>query len=69
MCSVLDTCGTGFEHTLAGKGIEGRVWSLASPEDNTHFPMQRHSLIVNTTWKTADAIFSNGCYEEGEIVV
>lgn len=35
---------------------------------NTHFPMQHHSLTVNTAWKTANAIFSNGCYEEGEIV-
>lgn len=30
--------------------------------------MQHHSLTVNTAWKTANAIFSNGCYEEGEIV-
>lgn len=29
--------------------------------------MQRHSLIVNTAWKTANAIFSNGCYEESKI--
>lgn len=57
------------EHTLAGKGNRRVCPVLHQPSGlNTHFPMQHHSLTVNTAWKTANAIFSNGCYEEGEIV-
>lgn len=71
LCSVMpDTSGAGFEHTLAGKVREGCVPSLpALRTKRSFFPMQHHSLIVNTTWKTAHAIFSNGCYEEDKIVV
>lgn len=66
----LCACAAGFDHTLAGKGLEGCVLSLPALRTKHSFshaaplPHCQHSR-----GKTANAIFSNGCYGEGKIVV